>query len=246
MKILRVIVLMVSTAVGSLLLFLVLLDVVLMPYLVDVDHVRVPDIRNRGMAEVAAHMKRIGLRITQTDSVFHERLAPGTIVEQTPAPPEYIKKGRRVFVQLSKGQRLYQVPVLIGVGERDARLQLQTHKLRIGQIYHVSSTSVPLGAVIRQQPSAGSRLRGGESVDLEISSGSPLDPKPVPNVLGLDISVVEDSLSKYEMTLDPNINERFDPTSPPGKVLSQDPPPGALRMWREAVKVVVSVGRSSE
>ena len=238
MKVVRVIVLMFLTGVGSFLLFLALFDGIIMPYVVDVDRVQVPDIRRRGMAEAEAYLKRIGLRVATTDSVFHDRLPVGTIVEQDPAPRDkYIKKGRLVFVQVSKGRRLYEVPNLVGVGERDADLQLQTRKLRIGRIYYQSSASAPPGAVISHQPRAGSRLQQGERVNLEISSGSPLDPKRVPNLLGLDIGVVEDSLTKYEMSRG-EINERLDLGSPPGVVLSQNP-------RSTKIDLVISVGRSA-
>lgn len=245
MKTVRVMVLVICTALGSVLLFLVLLDGVIMPYVVDVDKVEVPDIRRRGMAEAAAYLKRIGLRVVTRDSVFHDRLAVGTIVEQDPAPrSKQIKKGRRVFVDVSKGRRLYEVPQLIGVGERDAYLQLQTQKLRMGRIYYVSSASAPPGAVIRQHPQAFARMQRGERVDLEISSGSPLDPKRVPRLLGLTIDVVEDSLSKYEMDQG-EINERLDLGSPPGVVLSQNPRPGSLHMRHTKINIVISVGRAT-
>ncbi len=243
MKTVRVMVVVMLTALGNVLLFLALLDGVIMPYVVDVDRVQVPDIRSRGMAETKAYLKRVGLRIATTDSVFHDRLPVGTIVEQDPAPRKYIKKGRRVFVRVSKGRRLYEVPQLIGVGERDAYLQLQTQKLRIGRIYFVSSASAPPGAVIRQHPQAFARLQRGERVDLEISSGSPLDPKRVPSLLGLDIGVVEDSLAKYEMSPG-EINERLDLGSPPGVVLSQNPRPGSLQMRNTKINLVISVEKT--
>lgn len=244
MKIVRLMVLVIPTALGSLMLFLALLDGVIMPYVVAVDQVKVPDIRSRGMAEAEAYLKRIGLRVTTTDSVFHDRLAAGTVVEQEPDAGEYIKKGRRVFVHVSKGRRLYEVPRLLTVNERDAYLQLQTRKLKLGRVYYVSSASAPPGAVIRQRPPAGSQLQRGGHVDLDISSGSPLDPKPIPNLLGLNIDVVEDSLTKYEMNQG-RINERLDLGSPPGIVLSQNPRHGSMRIRHTKIDLVISVGQAS-
>jgi beta-lactam-binding protein with PASTA domain len=243
MKTLRAIVLVIATVVVSLVLFLALLDIVVMPLLVDVDSVQVPDLRKRGLAEAEAHLKRIGLRVAQADGVYDDRLPVGTIVGQKPEPRKYIKKGRRVFVQVSKGERLYEVPNLMGVGERDAGLQLQTQKLNIGQISYVSSASAPKGSVISLRPGAGSRLHIGQSVDLDISSGSPLDPKTVPSLLGRDIGVVEDVLSRYEMRLG-QINHRLDLGSAAGTVLLQDPPAGSKRMRNTKINLVLSAGRA--
>ena len=227
------------TAAGSALLFLVIVDSVIMPYLVDVDRVMVTDIRNYGMAEAEADMMRRGLRLAVLDSVFHETLPVGAIVEQTPAPRQYIKKGRRVFVQISKGRRFYEVPDLGGASVRQAELQLQTRQLRVRRITYESSTAVPKGAVIRQWPTDGSPLLRGQSVDLWISSGSPFDRKLVPDLRGLVTSAAEDSLSKYEMGLGA-IRHRLDPGSPPGIVLSQIPKPGSMEMRNTKIDLVVS------
>ena len=79
-------------------------------------------------------------------------------------------------------------------------------------------------------------------MDLDISSGSPLDPKPIPSLLGLNIDVVEDSLTKYEMNPG-RINERLSLGSPPGVVLSQNPRPGSMRIRHTKIDLVISVGQ---
>ena len=80
----------------------------------------------------------------------------------------------------------------------------------------------------------------GTRVDLQISSGSPFARKAVPNLVGLPIGVVEDSLLKYEMTLG-TITDRVAELLPPGQVLSQSPEGGVGVPRNSAVDLVVSV-----
>ena len=163
-----------------------------------------------------------------------------------PEARQQIKKGRRVFVDVSRGPRLYSVPAVVGSSMREARLQLAGSQLAVGRVRYVSvsSGSFPEGAVIKQRPRAGRSLPRGTRVNLEVSSGSPFDPKRVPDLRGIPIEAVEDSLVKYEMSRG-RITEKIDNDVPVGSVLSQDPQPGDRQPRNTAIDLVVSVRAAS-
>ena len=200
-RILRNLAIFAAVVVGTLALFLLLLDYVVMPYIVNVERVTVPDLRQKTLAQAAARLRKKGLRLAIGDSAYHETLAEGYVVDQSPAPRAQIKKGRRVFVHVSRGLRLYAVPEVTGGSRRDALLKVVGSQLVLGRVEYVSSGSIPEGAVIRQSPAAGTRVRRQSRVNLKISSGSPFAPKRVPDLVGVAIEAVEDSLRKYEMRL---------------------------------------------
>jgi len=229
-----------GVVVGTGVLFLVLFDQVIMPYLVNVERVNTPDLTGMPLERAAERVRSKGLRLAVRDSVFHATIGPQHIISQTPEPRQRIKKGRRVFVDVSRGQRLYAVPEVTGASLREAQLKVQGGQLKVGEILFRSSGSIPKGAVIGQHPPSGSRLPRGGVVALQISSGSPFSPKQVPNLIGLSIEVVEDSLRKYEMRLG-TITDRLDNTAPPGQVLSQRPAPDANAPPETPVDLVVSV-----
>ena len=239
-RLLRDLVIFVAVVVGTLALFLLLLDYVIMPYIVDVKRVTVPELRKRTLSEASQRLQRKGLRLAIGDSVHHETLGKNYVVDQTPAPRKQIKKGRRVFVDVSLGQRLYAVPDVSGGSRRDAQLKIRGTQLALGRIEYVSSGSIPEGAVISQRPAAGTRVRRQSRVDLKISSGSPFAPKRVPDLAGISIEAVEDSLRKYEMRLG-QIHDQVNNSVPEGQVLSQDPGPESRQMQNTAIDVVVSV-----
>ena len=151
-KIVFVVVLLGGTAV----LALVVLDVLIMPYMVDVARVRVPELRGLSTAEARRKLDRMDLRLAVSDSVFHEDLAAGLVVNQTPQSSTQVKKGRRVSVGVSAGRRLYTVPDVGRVSRREARLQLEAAHLRVGAVAHAYSPAIP------QAPSS-NRLHRPES-----------------------------------------------------------------------------------
>lgn len=223
---------------GTGLLFLAALDKLIMPAIVQVPMVTVPDLRG-GTAEAARErVAREGLRLALRDSVFSESTPTGHIVDQAPRTGEEIKRARRVFVDVSRGPRLYPVPEVAGGSEREAGLKIQGGQLRRGTVEYASSTTFPSGVVIRQRPAAGERVERGSKVHLVVSSGSPSAPKRVPDVVGLPIDVVADSLRKYEMTL--GVIRRRTVDQAAGMVLSQTPEAGARATRRTAVEVVIS------
>ncbi len=228
-----------ALAAGSTgLLFLAALDKLIMPAIVQVPMVTVPDLRGVTAEAARERVAGEGLRLALRDSVFSQSAPIGHIVDQAPGTGEEIKRARRVFVDVSRGPRLYPVPEVTGGSEREAGLKIQGGQLRRGTVEYASSTSFPSGVVIRQRPAAGERVEGGSTVHLVVSSGSPSAPKRVPDVVGLPIDVVADSLRKYEMTL--GAIRRRTVGGAAGRVLSQTPEAGARAPRRTAVEVVIS------
>ncbi len=233
-------VLFAGVGVGSAVIFLILLDFVVLPAIVEVPMVTVPDVLRQSAKAARQRVSAKGLRLSIRDSVYSERAATGEIVDQDPAPGQRIKRARRVFVDISRGRRLYDVPDVTGGSQREAGLQLQGGQLVVGRVRFASHTRIPQGVVIRQDPSVGKKVPLGTRVDLQISSGSPFAKKAVPQLVGLSISVVEDSLLKYEMKLG-TITDRVAELLPPGQVLSQSPQGGVGVPPDTAVDLVVSV-----
>tara|TARA_B100000809_G_scaffold230850_1_gene245578 strand:- start:31 stop:792 length:762 start_codon:yes stop_codon:yes gene_type:complete len=231
-------------ALASAILFMVLLDSFILPAIVEVPMVTIPDVRGRTTESARRRVSAKGLRLSLRDSVYSELVVAGEIVDQEPPPGQRIKRARRVFVDVSLGQRLYVVPDITGGSQREAGLRIESHQLVVGSVRYVAHTSVPEDVVIRQHPTADARVPRGTRVDLQISSGSPFAPKVVPDLTGLSISVVEDSLLKYEMTLG-IVSDRVAELLPPGQVLSQTPQAGAGVPPKTAIDLVVSVRRDS-
>ena len=236
-------VLFAGVGVGSAVIFLILLDFVVLPAIVEVPMVTVPDVLRLSAKAARQRVSAKGLRLLIRDSVYSERAATGEIVDQDPAPGQRIKRARRVFVDISRGRRLYDVPDVTGGSQREAGLQLQGGQLVVGRVRFASHTRIPQGVVIRQDPSAGKKVPLGTRVDLQISSGSPTTPKRIPNLVGLSIEVVEDTLRKYELRLG-QIENRIDNQKPVGTVLAQTPDHRQRALRRSRIDLVLSMVES--
>jgi len=240
-KFLRTLLALAAAAAIAAILYLILLDALVMPYLVDVPRVRVPRLRGQTVRQAESRLQKSGLRLAMGDSLFHELLPSGTIVDQAPAPSQMIKRGRRIIVDLSRGPHFYPVPKgIIGVSLREAELQLEASQLTLGEITYLSSATIPKGAIVMATPSIDTPLPRGTPVDLEISNGDPSRPKRIPLLLNLPIEQAEDSLRKYEMRLG-NITSRIENERPVGIVLAQSP--GAEERGRPLTRIdlVISV-----
>lgn len=233
-----------GVSVVTLALFLIFLDRLIMPHLVSAPRVKVPKLQGLSVAKARQGLENWGLRLAISDSVYHDHLPVGAIVDQDPPPGLQIRKGRRIAVSVSKGRPYYTVPDVRGTSLREARLQLEANQLALGEIAYVSSERLPEGAVIRATPPVGTKVLRGTPIDLEISSGPPSLPKVVPTLEGLPIEQVEDTLRKYEMHLG-QIATQLDNQRPAGTVLSQSPRPGERALPLSRIDLVVSVQEST-
>ena len=219
---LRQLILLAAGAFLAGIIALVLIDKIVMPHLVDTPSVQVPDLKGLSAPEASARLEEAGLKMTIGDSLHHETVPADAVVDQDPSVGQLVKEGRRVVLTVSKGPRYYEVPDVRRVSLREARLQLEGNQLNVGQILYRSSDALPEGAIVEQSPPPGAQLALGSSVDLWVSNGSPAALKRVPNLIGLSIGVVEDTLRKYELRIG-HIAKRIDEQKRVGTVLAQEP-----------------------
>lgn len=221
-NILRHLVLLAAGAFLASIIAIVLIDKIVMPHLVDTPSVQIPDLKGLSAPEASAQLKEAGLKVTIGDSLHHETVPADAVVDQDPTGGQLVKQGRRIVLTVSKGPRYYAAPDVRRVSLREARLQLEGNQLNVGQILYRSSDTLPEGAVVGQSPPPGTQLALDSSVDLWISNGPPAALKRVPNLIGLSIRAVEDTLRKYELRIG-HIAKRIDEQKRVGTVLAQDP-----------------------
>jgi len=237
----RTVLLGIGAALVAAVLFLAVLDLAVMPSLVEVNRVKVPQLRGLTVKQARQRLSQVGLNAAIADSVYHETLPAGAVVDQDPAENQSVKQGRRVRLEVSIGPHFYVVPTsVVGTSQRQAELQLRASHLSVGEVSFVSSTSMPEGVVVHTNPEPGSSLTRGARVDMKISSGPPTLPKPVPVVVGLPLEAVQDTLRKYEMRLG-TVASQVSYDYPVGTVVAQTPGPTERVLPQSAIDVVVCV-----
>ena len=75
-------------------------------------------------------------------------VAAGKILTQYPETGTEVKKGRRIWVKISKGLKSVELPPLRGLSLRQAEITLQQLGLKVGRVREVRNSIIPSGAVI--------------------------------------------------------------------------------------------------
>ncbi len=135
-----------------------------------------------------------------------------------------------------------QVPDLRGLPIVDAQARALGLGLGLSVVREVEDPQQPAGVVIAQEPSPGATLHPGETIQVTVNRGAPAF--PVVNVLGytLDENILN-GLRSYGW--DVRVERVWSP-EPPGRILEQIPPPGALLGVGQPLTLTVSAGTRVE
>ena len=128
------------------------------------------------------------------------------------------------------------VPNVVGLTESNATAAITGAGLSLGTVTTQSSTTVPAGNVISQNPVAGVSVAEGSSADIIVSSGA-----TVPNVIGLTETNATQAITGAGLVLGA-VSLQNSPTVPAGSVISQNPVAGVSVVANSAVDLVVSSG----
>ena len=142
---------------------------------------------------------------------------------------------------VSRGPEPVTVPDVAGKPQGEAEEAIQAAGLKVGSITNEYSDTVPVGLVIGQNPSAGTSVPRGSSVDLAVSAG----PRTVtvPSVGGLAQGDAASALASAGLVVG-TITTQYSDTVPEGSVISQNPAAGSTVSPGSSVDLLVSLGPS--
>jgi len=220
--------------------------------------VSVPALVGFARAQAVSQAQRLGLR-TAVKEVLADQ-AVGTVVAQDPQAGEQVPKGSLLVLNVSKGAAPVEVPNLVGLNEAQAGVRLSEVGLE-SKIARVTST-VESGQVVGQDPEAGTQVKKGSTVTVNVSKGgattttttttttlthltttvAPPPPPPppapargtVPNVVGENLAEAVNDLANAGYVPQP-VAVQSDKT--PGTVVSQKPAAGARATAGSSVEI---------
>lgn len=127
-------------AIGIILILVISLLIWLNFYTLHNESITVPDLRGLSVENAAQILKNKNLRFEVVDSVFIKGKAPGSIVEQIPAPESNVKEYRIVFLSInSVTAKKVPVPDLRDQSSRQAEATLTSLGFEIESIVEVHS-----------------------------------------------------------------------------------------------------------
>ena len=124
----------------------------------------------------------------------------------------------------------------------DAQKAAEDYDIKVRQGDEVISEDVEKGRIVSQDPEAGSKIKTGSTVRVNISKG--LGDGEVPDLTGKSEDDLSDYLKAAGFTLG-SVRERAS-EEPAGTVIDQDPEPGTEAEKGTAINVVVSDGSEAK
>lgn len=159
------------------------------------EKIEVPKVVGLQASKAQVILENLDIKMELLDSVYRPDLAPGTIVSQDPEATSisqvYVKSGRIIRVQVSKKDRLVEMPGLVDRSERYAQSVLKNRGLKY-RINYVPTNEAD-GAVLKQlykgrEIKEGTRISVGETITLVVGENNSALPVDMVDLNGITIS----------------------------------------------------------
>jgi serine/threonine-protein kinase len=210
----------------------------------NVAEVEVPRLVGLTLAQAQAAAQQAGVVLVVEGQAYSDSVPRDAVVSQDQPPGKRVKAGRTVNVVLSLGREMVSVPDLVGQPLPQARLAVESARLRIGQVNERFDDVVKPGLIITQDPPAGQRLPRGGAVNLLVSRGPELVEMPL--LVGRPLEEARRRLEELGLVLR-QVRSAISPDLSPGTVVDQTPDPGRkVRPAEAEVLLTVSVRPGTE
>jgi beta-lactam-binding protein with PASTA domain len=204
--------------------------------------VEVPDVRGKTLLDAANALKQVGLKVADTIEYRPDTAsAPGTVLEQDPAPGTKIESGSEVRVVISqRSEVLFEVPNVTGKTRAAAEEELRKAGFSAGKVTNAPPPpGTAEGVVLSQAPAAGAKVKAKGPVDLVVSK-SPGGLVAVPGLAGLPLAQAEARLKEAGLALG-TVERKVKEGEKADTVIAQSLAPGEEVKPGTAVNLVVAL-----
>jgi beta-lactam-binding protein with PASTA domain len=202
--------------------------------------VPVPNVVGMTQAEAQAAITAAGLTVGAVTENPTSTAKVGTVVSQNPVAGGSTRAGSAVQLELAVKPAPVAVPNVVSFATADAEAALTAVALVPVQ-KTASSTSVPKGNVISQNPTAGTKVESGTKITITISTGPPVTTTvAVPDVIGQTQKNAVNQVTA--VGLSSKIVSAPDSSVPTGSVSAQSPDAGSNVAEGSTVVLTISTG----
>ena len=220
-------------------LTVILMDKIVMPfYVAQGKSITLQDVRHISFSSAQTKLHELGLDAVVLDSITAPDLPPYTVVEQQPLPGNLVKKGRAIFLTISKGREYVQMPNLMGMALKEAQLVLDHLKLKVKTTDYKFDYDKPKGAVCGQSINPGMLVAKHSSLKIWISNGPPVQTYTVPDLVGLSLTAAKKKIRAAGLKTG-NIDYLPNNDLTPSTVIGQNPQKNSI--FHEVIKINLEV-----
>ncbi len=220
--------------------FILLFNSVIMPWYVRHDTlVKVPSVLGMQFEEAVKVLENAGLEGLQGDVRYDESKPIGTILEQNPPSDQMVKDGRRIYLIVSGGETLYDVPMLVGRTVRESKFMLAQRNLELQEIESRPSVQYPPGIIIAQVEQPGTKLKKGTKIAVIVSTGMDAGDLKIPELVGKNLEEAKKIILQNKFSIG-KINFQPSTTVPVNAVIDQYPKANTMAKENQRIDLFVN------
>ena len=131
----------------------------------------VPNVVGIAQATAESNITGAGLTVGTVSTQSSASVPSGDVISQNPTAGSTVAAGSAVDLVVSTGPASVTVPNVVGLSQAAAESNITGVGLTVGTVSSQSSATVAAGSVISQNPTAGTNVSAGSSVDIVVSTG---------------------------------------------------------------------------
>jgi len=229
---------------GSFAFGVLIINYVIMPRVVRLgNEVEVPDVCGKSLSEAQSMLNDFYLEGVASDKKWDDQIPENFVVSQKPSPTRRVKKGKKVFLVISKGREEVAVPNLLGLSRVEAQNFVTNMGLSVKEIKYVSS-NFPANTVVRTDPSFNTYVKKSSEINLFVSSGGG-GGLTMPNLIGKNLWEARNSLQGLGLVLG-EIKYVIESYAGSGRVFFQFPRPDTRVTKGDTVSLIIKPFGESE
>ena len=204
-----------------------------------------PYVVGQSFDEAKQYLKQFLLEL-EVDMQVSSNEPAGTILSQSPREDTTIKQGQTIKVTISLGPSTAAVPMLVGETEKNAKAMLESYGYKVGETTGGYSDEYAKGYVMAQDPSAGTPLDKGQTVNIVVSLGPESGPPEIRTVTVPKLT--QKTLAEAQRAIDDaglsigTITEQESSSVAEGCVISQSIGAGSKVDAGTEINIIVSLG----
>lgn len=226
--------------------FLMFMDFVVMPlYTKHGEEYELPDVTEKPLDESMELLEGDGFNPVIQDSTYDANYPPNVVIRQNPLPFTMVKKGRRIYLVVSIGEKPIYMPSLIGSTLKDAEFRIKDQDLVLNRTIYEFSEYYPNGVVINQSVPAGDNVERNQRVNITVSLGPPPSSQEIPNLVGKSMNYVRKELETIGVKIG-EIKYQYRPNLVPETVVAQSVSAGTPVTKANTIDLTVSTDKPIE
>ena len=165
------------------------------------NEIRVPSLTHTDLDKATKILNERTLEWTIKDTIFRRDIPSRFIMDQYPEAGQMVKENRKIQLTINLPPAKLEMPDLIAITERQAKIALDRLALILVETLVGSSDLYERTVVIRQSVLAGLPVAPGDSITITVSLGKRNLKKTMPDLLNKSLDVATRTLESQGFTL---------------------------------------------